>query len=80
LGSRIPEQSFTPAERIEVAIRDHVKVIDEREGLRLLDEASRQYLHMSADEFLRRWDAGEFADKDTPEITRVSMLISAARQ
>jgi hypothetical protein len=34
---------------------------------------------MSADEFLRKWDAGEYEDADDPAVTRVAMLIPFAR-
>ena len=49
------------------------------EGRELLDRAAREVLNMSGDEFLAKWDAGEFEDADDPAITRVAMLIPFAR-
>ena len=45
----------------------------------MLDARARQYLGMGAEEFLRKWDAGEFVDGDRPEILRVAMLIPFVR-
>jgi hypothetical protein len=45
----------------------------------MLDRAAREVLSMSGEEFLRRWDAGDFKDSDDPAITRVAMLIPFAR-
>lgn len=36
--------------------------VDPEEGRRLFDEAARESVGMSGDEFIRRFDAGEFAD------------------
>lgn len=50
------------------------------EGRAMLDAAARRHLRMSGDEFLRKWDAGEFADDpDRPEVLEVAMLIPFAR-
>jgi hypothetical protein len=53
------------------------------EGHRLFDREARRLLGMSGDEFLARWDAGEFNDlPDTPEgrqIMRVAYLIPFGR-
>ena len=38
----------------------------------LLDRQARRYLGMSGEEFLRRYRAGEFADCDTPDVSRVA--------
>ena len=35
-------------------------IITPREAQKQYDEAVRKYMGMSADEFLRRWDAGEW--------------------
>jgi hypothetical protein len=65
-----------------MAITDYVTVeeVGKEEGFRILDEAARRWLDISADEFLRRWDAGEYAGKaDTPSIMNVAPLIPLAR-
>jgi hypothetical protein len=49
------------------------------EGWALLEKEAERYLRMSAEEFLRRWDAHEFENPDTPEVLGVAMLIPFAR-
>ena len=34
---------------------------------------------LTREEFLRRWDAGEFADDDRPEVVSVWMMLPLAR-
>lgn len=52
-------------------------------GRRMLDEQARRLLGISGDEFLRRWEAGEYADRyddlESPEIRRLARLIRFAR-
>jgi len=47
----------------------------------MLDEQARGRLGVSAEEFLRRWDAGEYAagEHDRPDVAVVAMLIPLAR-
>ena len=46
----------------------------------VFDRAARNDLHMSGQEFLRRWDAGAFrADPDQPGVMDVAMLIPLVR-
>jgi hypothetical protein len=49
------------------------------EGRALLDRAARELLGISGDEFLARWDVGDYEGVDDPAITRVAMLIPFAR-
>ena len=49
------------------------------EGLAMLDRAAREVLNISGEEFLRRWDSGDYEGADDPAITRVAMLIPFAR-
>lgn len=49
------------------------------EGKAMLDRAAREVLNISGDEFLRKWDAGDYEGVDDPAITRVAMLIPFAR-
>ena len=59
---------------------DNVRFIDETEGRDILDEAARKYLGISGEEFLKRWDAGEYAGRaDTPDVMAVVSLIHFAR-
>jgi hypothetical protein len=45
------------------------------EARALFDEAARENLNMSGDEFVRKWEAGEIDDPDRPEVMRVYMLL-----
>lgn len=49
------------------------------EGLAMLDRAAREVLGISGEDFLARWDAGDYEMADDPAITRVAMLIPFAR-
>lgn len=50
-------------------------VMSPEESWEGFDHAARLYLHMSGEDFLRAWDAGEFdEDPDRPEVMRVAML------
>jgi hypothetical protein len=49
------------------------------EGKALLDRAAREVLNISGEDFLVRWDAGDYVDSDDPGVTRVAMLIPFAR-
>lgn len=50
------------------------------EGREIFDAAAQRHLGISGDEFLRKWDAGEFADDpDRPEVIEVAMLIPLVR-
>ncbi|MEA2641607.1 MAG: hypothetical protein QOF51_3001 [Chloroflexota bacterium] len=53
-----------------------VQFIDREEGLHIFDEQARELLGMSGEEFVRRWNAGEFDDiADTPDIMSLYMLL-----
>jgi hypothetical protein len=44
-----------------------------------VDREARRYLHMSAEEFIRAWEAGEFDDDpDRPDVMYVAMLLPRA--
>ena len=49
----------------------------------LFDEQARTTLGITGEEFIRRWDAGEFDtvadDPDHPEILRLAMMLSFGR-
>lgn len=61
------------AERVEL-----VELTPEEDHELLEREAQRQ-LGMSADEFARRWRAGEYQNCDDPKVTSVGMLLPDAR-
>ena len=49
------------------------------EGRAMLDRAAMEELGLSGDQFLAKWDTGEYEDTDDPKVTRVAMLIPFAR-
>lgn len=61
-----------------------IKWVTPEEGRELFDEQARRLMGMSGEEFLRRWDDGEFRDVTTgPEhgkLIRLVMLIPFGRQ
>ena len=57
---------------------EKIQVLTQEEALALLDRQARRYLDMSGEEFIRRWQAGEFRDQDRPEVMRVAMLLPDA--
>ena len=57
-----------------------VKELTLKQGRALLDKQARKYLQLSGDEFIKKWDAGEFDENpDRPEIMRLVMLIPFAK-
>jgi hypothetical protein len=77
-GNPMPD---TKSDReVEVSDREvEVVEVSRKEGRDMLDRAAREVLNISGDEFLDRWDAGEYEDADDPAVTRVAMLIPFAR-
>jgi hypothetical protein len=54
--------------------------ITAEEGEHILDRQTRKILGISGDEFLRRWDAGEYADDpDAPGVRQVVPFLSFVR-
>ncbi len=66
-----------PEDELDIA---PVRELTEEEGKALFDSVAGEYLHMSGEEFLRRWDSGEFDGDDRSEVIHVYMLIPFARQ
>ena len=56
-----------------------VQFLTREEGWQILDEQARRSLGMSAEEFVRAWNAGEIDDPDRPEVMHVAMLLPLAR-
>lgn len=55
--------------------------VSPEEGRAIFDEAARRYLGISGEEFLRRWDAGEYrGEADRPGVLDVAMLIPFGRR
>lgn len=54
--------------------------LSREEGRRIVDRQAREYLGMSGDEFMRKWDAGYFAaDPDRRDVMHVATLLELAR-
>jgi len=49
------------------------------ESWNVFDDSARRILGMGAEELVRRWDAGEFVGRSTPELMRVLMLRPSGR-
>lgn len=68
---------------IESTTEQGIQFLTDEEGRQLFDTSARRTMGMSGEEFIRRWDAGEFAeiadDADHPEIMRLAMLIPFGR-
>ncbi|MGH2560293.1 MAG: hypothetical protein ACRDJH_14615 [Thermomicrobiales bacterium] len=45
-------------------------LFDPEEGRQMFDEAAREWVGMSGEEFIRRWEAGEFAEIPDDEAHR----------
>lgn len=57
-----------------------VRILSKEEGRRLFDEEARRTLGISGDEFIRRYDAGEFDDPDdSPEVMNLVSLLPFAQ-
>lgn len=68
--------AIEPRRRSVTGIRE----LTPQEGKELLDRAARRYLQISSDEFLERWESGDYDDDpDRPEVMRVAMLIPFGR-
>lgn len=70
----------TPAVSTHVDIQtSEVEEISLQEGRVMLDEAARQYLNMSGDEFITAWDEGRFTEPDTLRVQQVAGLLPFGR-
>lgn len=56
-----------------------VRELTEQEARAEFDRQARRRLHMSGEEFLRRWDAGEFPDTEDFGVSWVASLIPLVR-
>lgn len=60
------EQPYELPEIIELSVE---------QGREMFDRQARKTLGMSGEEFLQRWDAGEFTDPDQPDLIDLIFLI-----
>ncbi len=62
------------------ATNGQVRELTQEEGMALLDREAQRYLHMSAEQFMKAWEAGEFDDDpDRPDVMYVAMLLPFAK-
>jgi hypothetical protein len=66
-----PQARFAMATRTDSEIRE----LSPEEWDQLVDEKARKYLGMSGVEFERRLKAGEIDIDDSPDVTRVAMML-----
>jgi hypothetical protein len=59
--------------------KDEDIFISPEEGWQILEELAQRYMHMSAKEFIRAWNAGEIENPDRPEVIHVLMMLPLAR-
>ncbi|MGH3088111.1 MAG: hypothetical protein ACRDSJ_12425 [Rubrobacteraceae bacterium] len=62
----------------------NVRELSREEGRELFDRQARRYLDMTGEEFLKKWDSGEFGDpddrrKNPPGVMRLAMLLPFVR-
>jgi hypothetical protein len=58
------------ADQVETTTDSEVIYVSPEDGRRMFDEVAREWVGMSGEEFLRRYDAGEFADMPDDEAHR----------
>ena len=71
--------------RIDRRLRPGIRVATAKEGRDLFDYQARKLLNISGEEFLRRWDAGQYrhvADETAEEraVLRLVMLLPFVRR
>lgn len=75
----LPEEAtIMPGTRHEAEPLD-VEEATREEGMAILDRVAREKLRISGEEFLRRWDNGDYENTDEPAVVDVAMLIPFAR-
>ena len=58
---------------------DQLEFLDEEAAHKLFDEIAQRHLGVSGQEFLRRWERGEYRhEQERPEVVFVAMLRSLA--
>ena len=50
------------------------ELISAEEQWEIFDDAARRLLNIDGSEFARRWDGGEFLDRDEPGVMQVAIL------
>lgn len=66
-------------DRLSVAREFGPAELSRAQGRALFDERARRTLGITGDEFLCRWDAGQYNGVDDPDVVSLAMLIPFAR-
>jgi len=75
-------ETLVPSAAYQLNGNDEIHWLSEDEADDMFDRFVRQMLGISGEEFLRRWDAGEYGDLDDPErpeLMRVGGALPFAR-
>lgn len=59
--------------------RARIRELSHKDGRLYFDEQAQKYLGISGDEFLQRWDRGDYKNPDQPGVMRLSLLIPFVR-
>jgi hypothetical protein len=79
MATTVQRHDVPAAERAQ-DVTTPAREVSREEGRQILDRAARRRLGVSGQEFLQRWDAGEYVGKaDEPDIARVAILIPFGR-
>lgn len=54
--------------------------LSDEDGFAVLDAQTQKHLSIPAAEFVARWDRGEYADSDDPDVRHLAILIPLGRQ
>ena len=61
-------------------VNANIQELSDEEGRELFDLQARRYLGMSGEEFVLRWEAGEFNEgRENPAVVRLAMLLPFAK-
>ncbi len=65
---------------VDESADDSIRFVTPEEGMRIFDEEARRLLGISGEEFLRRWDAGEYLPEpdDHPGVMGLWLLMPFA--
>lgn len=55
------------------------KELSREEGRAMFDRNARDWLGMSGDEFIQKWEAGEIEDPDRTDVIMLALMIPLAR-
>lgn len=53
--------------------------VSKAEGREMLDRASRRWLNLSREEFIAKWDNGDYMDDERLGVQQVAMLLPFGR-